>query len=205
MTGRRVALKHSYTLLAPIYDTIVGRGSQGMRRASLTSLGELSGHSVLLAGVGTGLDLPLLPDNARYTGVDITRAMLRRAMPRAQQRGDVDLCQADVMALPFSDAHFDTVVLHLILAVAPQPARTLQEASRVLRPGGHITIVDKFLRAGQFAPTRQVLNLLTRHVATQTNIVLEELLANHPELVLVEDEPQFLGGWFRRVLLRKSA
>ncbi len=200
-----MALRHSYTLLAPIYDAIVGRGSQRMRHDSFKSLGDVSGKSILLAGVGTGLDLPLLPTGAYYYGIDITRAMLRRALPRLKHRNDIALLQGDVMSLPFTNHSFDVVVLHLILAVAPRPEHTLREAVRILRPGGRIALLDKFLRPGQRAPVRRILNSVTRHIATQTDVVLEDLLARHIELTVINDEPQLAGGWFRRVLLEKKA
>ncbi|HEB57723.1 MAG TPA: class I SAM-dependent methyltransferase [Gammaproteobacteria bacterium] len=200
-----MSLRHSYTLLAPIYDAIVGRGSQEMRRQSLAQLEPVDGKKVLLAGIGTGLDLPHLPPMSRgghYVGVDLTRAMLVRA--RQYRRDDVHLCQGDVHALPCGDACFDAVVLHLILAVAPQPARTLREACRVLRPGGRILVFDKFLRPGQRAPLRRAFNLVIRHIATQTNVVFEQVLAQCPELQVVEDIPGLGGGWFRRIVLEKQ-
>ena len=198
-------LQNSYSLLAPVYDAIVGRGSQDMRKASLASLAPVDKKSILLAGIGTGLDINHLPMGAHYTGIDITPAMLRRAKHRVADRTDIQLVQGNVMALPHADESFDHVVLHLILTVAPVPEKTLAEACRVLRVGGSITIVDKFLRPGERAPFRRLINPVLRRIATQTNIVFEPLLSRHPELHLLEDEPRLLGGWFRRILLTKTS
>ena len=80
--------------------------------------------SVLIAGVGTGLDLPLLPAQHHYVGLDLTSAMLTRACHAAPvwistRRGDAQL--------PFATASFDHAVLHLILAVVPNPNACLAE------------------------------------------------------------------------------
>ncbi|MCK9532550.1 MAG: class I SAM-dependent methyltransferase [Gammaproteobacteria bacterium] len=194
-------LRHSYTFFAPVYDLVVARVSERPRRISLARLpGE---GDVLLAGIGSGLDIPHLPCGPRYTGIDLTPAMLRRAEGRARVREDVALHEGDVMALPYGDASFDAVVMHLILAVVPHPERALGEAARVLRPGGRLLILDKFLRPGQRAPLRRAINLLSRRFATRTDVVFEQVLAYCPSLCLERDEPALARGWFRHIELRK--
>lgn len=197
-----MSLKHSYTLLSPIYDTIVGKATAPMRQASLAQLGEVAGKSILLAGVGTGLDLPYLPTSANYTGIDLTPAMLKRAYPRIPEGLHIELQVGDVMQLPFSDQQFDSVIMHLILAVVPNPALALREASRVVKPGGRIFILDKFLRPGQLALSRRLLNLFLRHIATRTDVVFEELL-EQTGLQVISDQGFFPGGWFRRIVVEK--
>lgn len=157
---------------------------------------------MLIAGVGTGLDLPHLPAHHRYVGIDLNRAMLRRAPPRAG-RSPLECIQGDVHQLPFATASFDAAILHLILAVVPEPSRCLAEVSRVVRPGGCILVFDKFLRAGQPAPIRRLLNPVARRVATRLDVVFESLLPFAPELYLEGDEPALAGGWFRLLRLRK--
>jgi ubiquinone/menaquinone biosynthesis C-methylase UbiE len=197
-----MALHHFYTLWAPIYDPAVAGLTRAARRRSLARL-EGEGE-VLLSGVGTGLDLPWLPRGPRYTGIDRTPAMLERARRRAASLDlPIELHTGDAMALPFDDARFDCVVLHLILAVVPQPARALAEAKRVLKPGGRILVLDKFLRRGRPAPLRRLLSLGLRHVATRTDVVFEDLLATVPALQVTEDAPALAGGWFRSITLHK--
>jgi len=198
-----MSLKHSYTLLAPLYDGLVTRATEPMRRKSLARLGDVQGRHILLGGVGSGLDLPLLPEGAHYTGIDLTPAMLRRAEKRIPLNRDVRLMEADMMALPFEREVFDVVILHLILAVVPEPADALREAARVLKPGGRILILDKFLRPGQLALGRRLLNPLLRHIATRTDVVFEHLLPLAPSLRVLADEPAIPGGWFRHIELHK--
>lgn len=195
-------LRLSYSLIAPVYDLVIERPMRAVRTRSLRALPiEVAGR-VLLSGIGTGLDLPLLPTLHHYTALDFNAAMLSRARPRGASL-QVDWVLGDSMALPFADAHFDHVVLHLITAVVPQPQRCLSEAARVLKPGGTIILFDKFLRHGQTAPLRRWLTPLSRRIATRMDVIFEEVLRDVPELALVSDVPMLAGGWFRGIVLRK--
>jgi len=199
-----MSLRHSYTLLAPLYDAAIASFTDRARRNSLARLGGVEGSEILLAGVGSGLDLPYLPAEARYHAIDLTPAMLMRAERRAAELAlDITLQTGDVMALPYADEQFDSVIMHLILAVVPEPERALCEAARVLRPGGRILILDKFLRPNQMAPLRRLLNLFSRHIATRTDVVFEVVHAQCPTLQLIEDTPALMGGWFRHIELQK--
>lgn len=195
-------LRLSYSLIAPLYDLVIERA---MREARITSLARLPTHEqrhVLISGIGTGLDLPHLPEVHRYTALDFNPDMLARARPRGGQL-NVGFVLGDSMDLPFADAQFDHVVLHLIVAVVPEPQRCLAEATRVLKPGGTILLFDKFLQPQQRAPLRRLLNGLSRRFATRMDVVFEEVLQASPLLELVDDSPMLANGWFRGILLRK--
>lgn len=196
-----MSLQRSYTLIAPFYDAGLARATRAARQRSLAALPTRPGR-VLLAGVGTGLDLPHLPAQHHYVGLDLTHAMLRRALPRA---GHLDFApvQGDAMRLPFADDAFDCAVLHLILAVVPQPAACFAEIARIVRPGGEVFVFDKFLRTGQPALLRRLINPLARRLATRLDVVFEEVLPAAPRLVLEHDQPALVGGWFRLIRLRK--
>ncbi len=196
-----MSLKHSYTLIAPFYDAAIARATRAARQRSLSALPATPGR-VLLAGVGTGLDLPHLPPQHHYVGLDLNQAMLHRALPRA---GAVDFLplQGDAQRLPFADDSFDSAVLHLILAVVPEPARCFAEVARVLKPGGRLLVFDKFLRRGQPAVLRRLANPLLRRIATRLDVVFEDLLPAAPGLILEDDQPALAGGWFRLIRLGK--
>jgi ubiquinone/menaquinone biosynthesis C-methylase UbiE len=195
-------LRLSYSLIAPLYDLAIAAPLRTARSRSLSSLPADAAGRVLLSGIGTGLDLPLLPQVHRYTALDFNAAMLARARSRGADL-QVEWVLGDSMALPFPDAHFDHVVLHLIVAVVPQPAHCLSEAARVLKPGGRIILMDKFLQVDQRALLRRALNPLSRRIATRTDVVFEEVLAAVPGLQVVSDVPLLAGGWFRGIVLRK--
>lgn len=200
-----MTLRYSYTLFAPIYDALVAPFTASARRRSLALLCEEPCAEVLLVGIGSGLDVPLLPSGPRYTGLDLTPAMLDRARRKAAARNlEMTLDVGDARRLLYDAAAFDVAVLHLILAVTPHPERVLAEAARVTRRGGRILILDKFLRPGQKAPLRRLISPLLGLLATRTNVVFEAVLAQAPGLDVVSDQPALAGGWFRQIVLRKT-
>lgn len=198
-----MSLRTSYTILAPIYDAIVSKATRPFRQLSFAALNTTdSTQRVLLAGVGSGLDIPELPTGPDYVGIDLTPAMLWRAQRRNENQQVILHC-GDVHRLPYPDNSFDIVVMHLILAVVPDSHQALQEVERVLKPGGQVHIVDKFLRPGQRAWGRRLLNLMLRHIATRTDVVFEDLHARRPQLKLLHDQPLDPTGWFRFIRLQK--
>lgn len=197
-----MGLRLSYTVLAPLYDFVAGPAFRAARRDSLAALPRDGGCSVLINGVGSGLDLPHLPHGHSYVGLDVTRAMLARCAGRVGAHA-FNAVQGDSLALPFRTASFDHAVMHLILAVVPDPIRALAEAARVVRPGGAVLILDKFLRRGQSAPLRRLLHPLAARLVTRLDVVFEDVLSRVPGLRLISDEPAVTGGWFRRIRLER--
>jgi hypothetical protein len=73
----------------------------------------------------------------------------------------------------------------------------------VVRPGGTLLVLDKFLRPGQQAWLRRALTPVVGAVATRLDVVFEDLLAQVAELAVACDEPALAGGWFRRIRLTR--
>lgn len=198
-----MSLKLSYTLIAPFYDALLDAGTRRARQRSLQPLVDAPVQEVLLLGIGTGLDLPHLPVQHRYVGLDLTAAMLDRALPRTKRLDFVSL-RGDAQRLPFPAGSFDTVVMHLILAVVPAPTFCLREAVRVLKPGGQALVFDKFLRPGE-GGWKKRLSAVSRHVATRLDVVFEDLLAESDGIEVLANQPALGDGWFRLIRLRKPA
>lgn len=197
-----MSLKTSYHFIAPIYDAFLERASAQVRQRSLSALTDTAQQRVLLSGAGTGLDFPFLPAQHDYVALDLTAAMQARSRERGKSLR-MAWVRGDSMVLPFADASFDCVVLHLITAVVPQPQHCLAEAARVLKPGGRILLLDKFLRRGQLALVRRLLSPLSAQLATRLDVVFEDVLQTVPQLRLVSDEPALVNGWFRLIELKR--
>ena len=159
-----------------------------------------------MVGAGTGLDLDYLPSNVHVTAIDVTPAMLKQLERRAAGTGrSVTARVMDARQLAFPDSSFDAVVMHLILAVMPEPARGVTEAVRVLKPGGRIAVFDKFLREGERPSLRRrLLNALAKPLFSDLNRRLGPLIAATP-LVIEHDAPAAFGGTYRAVTLVKPA
>ena len=196
-----------YSLYAPIYDSWVGRAAiftRGRRRAhALAAIRP--GETVLLVAAGTGLDLPLLPPGVHVIAGDIAPAMVRRLRARADQLGlDARVAEMDAARLPLPDASVDCVLLHLALAVVPDPVATIREAARVLRPDGRISVFDKFLPDDRRPSlVRRLVDVVVGVIATTVNRQLGPL-AQAAGLRIVHREPTGLGVLFVAARLEKA-
>jgi demethylmenaquinone methyltransferase / 2-methoxy-6-polyprenyl-1,4-benzoquinol methylase len=103
---------------------------------------------------------------ADVTGIDISEPMLQRGRERVHASGldsRVSLEVGRAEALPFPDQSFDAVSFTYLLRYVADPAATMHELARVLRPGGVMASLDFFVpqrpvwRAAWRAYTRVVL------------------------------------------------
>ena len=78
-------------------------------------------------------------------GVDISEPMLARAV-RAAAGPQVGFLRADAQRLPLRDETVDAAVSIAVLQLIPDPAATLSEIARVLRPGGRLAVLVPTLR-----------------------------------------------------------
>lgn len=94
-------------------------------------------------GAGTGqVAESLAPFVRRVVAVDDSAAMLQAARRRLTGRANVEIRRGELEALPLNDAELDAAVLSLALHFAPEPARVLAEAARVLKPAGRLLVID---------------------------------------------------------------
>jgi demethylmenaquinone methyltransferase/2-methoxy-6-polyprenyl-1,4-benzoquinol methylase len=85
-----------------------------------------------------------LPDTA-VIGVDLTEAMLRTGatnLDAAKLDGQVRLVAGRAERLPFPDASFDALTFTYLLRYTDDPAATLAELARVVRPGGTMASLE---------------------------------------------------------------
>ncbi len=143
----------AYSRWAPVYDLIFDLpfhpGRLAAARAAARAAGP--GGEILVIGVGTGLELPLLPANVRVTGIDISAPMLRAAEARVERKCLAQVRSLHVMdagALDFPDGAFDVALAPYVISVVPHPQRALDEAWRVLRPGGSLVVMNHFAASG---------------------------------------------------------
>jgi ubiquinone/menaquinone biosynthesis C-methylase UbiE len=203
MTNRWI--QFIYRLWAPIYDTTVGHFFLPGRQRAIELLNLQPGERVLLVGVGTGADLPLLPMGVQAIGVDISPYMLSRAQQKLPLPGrDVALLQGDAQQLLVDEARFDAVIFNLILSVIPDAAACLKENLRALKPGGRAVVFDKFLPDGsRLALGRRLLNLGSTIFGTDITRRFGDL-SKGAGVQVVRDEPSLMSGTYRVILLQRS-
>jgi phosphatidylethanolamine/phosphatidyl-N-methylethanolamine N-methyltransferase len=102
-----------YRLWAPIYDSTVNHVFMPGRKRALELLALRSGERVIIVGVGTGADFPLLPQGVDATGVDLSPDMLAKARLKLDRYPvSVKLIQGDAQTLLVDEAAFDLPCAH---------------------------------------------------------------------------------------------
>lgn len=157
MAAESTRVRHAQELFAPLgprYDRMGALLSFGQdprwRRFMVDRLPRDGGH-VLDVATGTGLVAEaLLARGFLVTGLDQSPGMLAAA--RTRFGGRVGLVEASADALPFPDASFDHLTFTYLLRYVDDPAATLAELARVVRPGGTVAMVEFGLPRGPWRP-----------------------------------------------------
>jgi ubiquinone/menaquinone biosynthesis C-methylase UbiE len=107
-------------------------------------IGLAASGRVLEVGIGSGLNLPFYAGPIdRVIGVDPSPELLRFAEKRASQASvPIELLRGDGEALPIEDRSIDTAVVTFTLCTVCNPAATLGEVRRVLKPGGRLLFAE---------------------------------------------------------------
>jgi phosphatidylethanolamine/phosphatidyl-N-methylethanolamine N-methyltransferase len=191
-----------YRLWALVYDSTVGHFFLPGRKRAIDTLNLQPGEHVLLVGVGTGADLPLLPQGVQAVGVEFSADMLAKARQKLPLPGrEVTLLQGDAQQLLVDEAAFDVVIFNLILSVIPDGAACLRENLRALKPGGRSVVFDKFLPdSDPLTLGRWLLNLGSTLFGTDITRRFGDL-SRGMNIQIVQDEPSLLHGTYRVILL----
>jgi demethylmenaquinone methyltransferase / 2-methoxy-6-polyprenyl-1,4-benzoquinol methylase len=151
-----VSARTLFAPLAPTYDRYAALLSLGQdprwRRFLVSRVEAGPGDTVLDVATGTGAVARALirQKKCRVVGVDVSPQMLGEARRRLGR--DVRLVEASAEFLPFSDACFDGLTFTYLLRYVVDPAATLQELARVVRPGGTIASLEFALPRGPWRP-----------------------------------------------------
>src|SRR5580704_11606739 len=125
------------------------------RREMLSHVDGRDPDAILDVATGTaGVALALARrTRARITGLDLTEAMLRQGHTRVRRAGATDRVQLVVgqaEQLPFPDESFDALTFTYLLRYVDDPAATLRELGRVLKPGASIASLEFSVPATRF-------------------------------------------------------
>lgn len=96
-------------------------------------------------GTGTGRMLELFAPHVREAvGIGDSREMMDVARLKLEAKGidNAELKQADLLHLPIPSGWGDLAIIHQVLHFVTHPALALQEAARILAPGGRLAVVD---------------------------------------------------------------
>jgi demethylmenaquinone methyltransferase / 2-methoxy-6-polyprenyl-1,4-benzoquinol methylase len=131
------------------YDRMAGLLSLGQDlrwRRFMVSRVPLGGR-ILDVATGTAAVATLLAGRtgASVVGLDQSEPMIRTGMARARDAGvseKVSFVLGEGQRLPFADGSFDSVTFTYLLRYVEDPAATLSELARVIRPGGTLANLE---------------------------------------------------------------
>ncbi len=131
--------RDAYALWADTYPPRAHNPLMQLEQAIVAPmLASISSVRALDVGTGSGRYLPLLAQTGArlVVGVDFSRPMLAR-----HEHGGPRVC-ADACRLPFGDATFDLISSSLMVGDVADLSTWVNEAARVLAPGGHLIYSD---------------------------------------------------------------
>jgi demethylmenaquinone methyltransferase/2-methoxy-6-polyprenyl-1,4-benzoquinol methylase len=149
VSGVSARHEHAKALFAPLgptydrYGALLSLGQDPRWRRFLVSRVEAGpGDAVLDVATGTGLVARELVrrKGCRVVGLDQSADML--AVARERVPAGVELVEGDADRLPFEDASFDGLTFTYLLRYVDDPAATMRELARVVRPGGSIAMLE---------------------------------------------------------------
>lgn len=146
-------LRGMFSRIAPRYDltnTIISAGlDHAWRRRLAQRVARHTAQTILDVACGTGGVMAQLArccsPTTRLLGVDFTEAMLqvgRQRLATTAQSHCIYLCAGDAQCLPYPNTSFDVVTMMFGVRNFDNPAAGLAECYRVLRPEGHIFLVE---------------------------------------------------------------
>ena len=145
-------VKGVFSSVATKYDVMNDVMSAGVHRiwkdAMMDWLAPRAEHKLLDVAGGTG-DIAFRflkrAGSGHATVLDLTESMLvegRKRAEAAKMADSLDWVVGDAMALPFPDNSFDVYTISFGIRNVTRPQEALNEAYRVLRPGGRVMVLE---------------------------------------------------------------
>ena len=178
--GKKVEqVERMFDHIAPAYDRLNHLMSLGIDRSwRRTALKWLRPHRpalVLDVATGTGdfaIQACRMLPSASLTGVDLSEGMMQVGRRKVEQAGLAarrDFQREDCEALTFADASFDAVTVAFGIRNFEHLDRGLREMCRVLRPGGHLVILE--LSTPDRPPMKQLHRIYSRLIPLMGRLV----------------------------------
>ncbi|MFI5180182.1 MAG: arsenite methyltransferase [Thermoanaerobaculia bacterium] len=131
-----------------------------------TALAELKpGETVLDLGSGGGIDVLLsarrVGPSGKVYGLDMTDEMLELARENQRKSGirNVEFLKGELEEIPLPSGSVDVIISNCVINLSADKGRALQEAFRVLRPGGRFAVSDVVVRGEMPAAIRKSVEL----------------------------------------------
>lgn len=167
----------SFDRAAGFYDQTRGFPPGMPEQVAAVAIDLLGAHArVLEIGVGTGrIAKPLLSAGVQITGIDLSRNMMNRLRETLGDLHAPALLQGDITRLPFANDMFDAVIGVHILHLVGGWQQAIDEALRVMKPGGSLLLGRNSYRPNDAQAIRaQLGDLMEKHGVKRSSIGVRE-------------------------------
>src|SRR6516162_4113501 len=176
-----------------------------------TALIDLNvGETVLDLGSGGGIDVLLsarrVGPTGKVYGLDMTDEMLALARENQRKAGatNVEFLKGEIEAIPLPDNSVDVIISNCVINLSGDKDRVLQEAFRVLKPGGRFAVSDVVTRGDVSVQVREQVLLWVGCIAGAlrdeeyrdklTNAGFQSIGVEPTRVYAIEDAREFLAG-----------
>jgi len=213
-TGKKRQVAKMFDNISGKYDFLNHFLSLGVdktwRRKAINTLMPYKPQFILDVATGTGdfaiQALKLKP--VKVTGIDISEGMLNKGRAKLAARqltGRVELLAGDSENIPFEENKFDAVTVAFGVRNFEDLERGLREIYRVLRPGGHLVVLE--FSSPRLFPFRQIYNFYFRHILPKIGRLISKDQAAYtylPESVRLFPDGEKFTNILRSVGFKKT-
>ena len=164
------------------------------------------GETVLDLGSGAGFDSFLasrqVGPSGLVIGVDMTPEMVSKARKNARTTGieNTQFKLGQIESLPLKDNEVDVIISNCVINLSPEKQKVLNEAYRVLKPGGRLAVSDVVATAEMPDAFKEDLKLHSACVSGASTIdVLEQMLVSagfrNISIEPKDDSKEFIRDW----------
>lgn len=164
------------------------------------------GEVVVDLGSGGGFDCflaaPKVGKTGRVIGIDMTPEMISKARRNAEKPGfeQVEFRLGEIEHMPVADNTAHIIISNCVINLSPNKAQVLNEAFRILKPGGRLAISDVVLTAALPESYLSDMNLYSGCISGAISIEEYEVLLKEAGFTKISIEPkdesqEFIREW----------
>lgn len=195
MNKKTTSFYNRFSLLYPLVDIIL----KPQKRLLFSEVNNLPEGKLLEIGIGNGTHLPQY-NKHKVTGIDTSAVMLDIA--RKNHLRNIELFEMSGEALSFDDELFDYVVLSHVIAVVDSPEQLLQEVYRVMKPQGHLFILNHFTPDNWLRHIDHSFELVAKSLRFKSVFRLQDL-PGIEKFTLIKEVSVSMASYFKLLIYQK--
>ncbi len=188
-------------------DSVPEGANLGLGCGNPVALASLKqGETIVDLGSGGGFDCFLaakkVGENGKVIGVDMTPEMIHKARTNAEKvkATNVEFRLGEIEHLPIADNNADIIISNCVINLSPEKSNVYQDAFRVLKPGGRISISDILATAELPVEVRDNLTAISACVGgaatiTDTEEMLKEAGFEKIKITPKDESREIINEW----------